>query len=92
MKRSNWQIFVLLGFLGLWLLFNVEDIFFNVLQFVVMIPLNIHAFAGNILGFETWSDMVTFLNSPIIVLSCAIVTFFILVKIIRFFDRIFSDK
>lgn len=92
MKRSNWQIFVLLGFLGLWLLFNVEDIFFNVLQFIVMIPLNIHAFAGNILGFETWSDMVTFLNSPIIVLSCAIVTFFILVKIIRFFDRIFSDK
>ena len=92
MKRSNWQIIVLLGFLGLWLLFNISDIFFNVLEQIVMVPINIHAFAGNILGFETWSDMVTFINSPLVIFSCAIVTFFIIVKIVRFFDKVFLDK
>lgn len=92
MKRNNWQIIVLLGFLGVWLLFNIEDIFFNILDFVVMMPLNIHAFAGNILGFETWSDVVTFMNSPLIILLVATITLFILLKIVRFLDRIFSDR
>lgn len=92
MKRNNWQIIVLLGILGIWLLFNIEDMFFNILNFIVMIPLNIHAFAGNILGFETWSDVVTFMNSPLIILLVATITLFILLKIVRFLDRIFSDR
>ena len=92
MKRRNWQINVLLGFLGLWLVFNLEKIFFEVLDFVVMIPLNIHAFAGNILGFETWSDVVTFINSPLIILFVATITLLIGLKIVKFVDRIFSDR
>ena len=90
--KRNWQINVLLFFLGLWLVFNIEDMFFNVLDFVAMIPLNIHAFAGNILGFETWSDVVTFINSPLVILFGAIITLLIGLKIVRFIDRIFSDK
>lgn len=92
MKRRNWQINVLLFFLGLWLLFNIESMFFNVLDFVVMIPLNIHAFAGNILGFETWSDVVTFMNSPFIILFIATITLLIGLKIVKVVDKIFSNR
>lgn len=88
MKRRNWQLIALLGFLGLWLLLNIEAMFFNVLNFIVMIPLGIHAFAGNLLGFENWSKVMTFVNNPITILVCAIITFAILLKIVKFIDRI----
>ena len=79
----------LLGFLGIWLLFNIETMFFNVLNFLVTIPLGIHAFAGNLLGFENWSKMVTFINNPLTILVSAILIFAILLKIVKFIDRVF---
>lgn len=89
MRRRNWQLIALLGFLGIWLLFNIEKMFFDVLNFLVMIPLGIHAFAGNLLGFENWSKMVTFINSPLTIFISAILTFAILLKIVKFIDRVF---
>ena len=89
LKRRNWQLIALLGFLGIWLLFNIETIFFGTLNFVAMIPLGIHAFAGNVLGFENWSKVVTFINSPLTILVFAIVTYVILLKIVKLIDRIF---
>lgn len=89
MKRRNWQFMALMGFLGIWFLFNIETMFFNVLNFLVMIPLGIHAFAGNLLGFENWSKIVAFMNSPLTIFICAIITFVILLKIVKFINRVF---
>lgn len=87
-KRRNWQLIALLGFLCLWFLSNIESMFFWLLNFLAMLPLGIHAFAGNLLGFENWSKMVTFLNQPITILVAAILTYVILLKIVKFIDRI----
>lgn len=92
MKRRNWQIIALLGFLGIWFLFNVETMFFRILDFIAMIPLNVHAFAGNLLGFENWSKIVTFINSPLTILVVGIITFVILLKIVRVIDRLFFSN
>ena len=92
MKRRNWQILALLGFLGVWFLFNAETMLFNVLDFIAMIPLNIHAFGGNLLGFENWSKIVTFINSPVTILVVAIITFAILLKIVKLIDRLFFSN
>lgn len=89
MKRQNWQLIALMGFLGIWVLLNAETMFFNALNFLAMIPLGIHAFAGNLLGFENWSKIVTFINSPLTILVSAIITFVILLKVVRFVDRVF---
>lgn len=88
MKRRNWQLVALLGFLGLWILVHVDAFFFEVLNFLAMIPLRTHAFAGNLLGFENWKKIVTFMNQPLTILIAAIITFVILLKIVKFIDRI----
>ena len=91
MKKRNWQLTVLLCFLGGWVLFHLESIFFGVLTFLTTIPLNIHSFIGNVLGFENWATMLDFLNNPIVVIFFSIITFFILLKIVKLIDGIINQ-
>lgn len=88
MKRFNWQIKVLIFFLVGWILLNAEKTFFKVLDFLVTIPMNMHAFAGKVLGFENWSRVVTVINSPIFLGVTAIFIIAILIKIIHLFDSL----
>lgn len=87
MKKS-WQVKVLLFFLVVFILSNLEAFVLKVIEFLVRIPLNFNASMANILGADIWSNIVVVTSNPIFLVTTSLILIIFAIGIIRGIDSI----
>lgn len=85
MKKS-WQIKVLLFFLIVFILSNLESFLLKVLEFIVRIPLNFNAFMSKVLGADGWSSTVIITSSPLFLIAVFLILSIIIIGFMRVMD------
>ena len=87
MKKS-WQVKVLLFFLAIFILSNLEAFVLKVIEFIVRIPLNFSASMTNVLGADIWSNLVVTTSNPIFLIITGLILTIFTIGIIRGIDSI----
>ena len=89
--KKNWQFKVLLLFIAGWIILNIEEILIGLFQKIVTIPLDVHALLGNTFGFESWSNILSIINNPIILIFLGVLISTILIKSMHFIESLLED-
>lgn len=87
MKKS-WQVKVLLFFLTLFILTNIQSFFLNIVEFLVRLPLNFNSFMANVIGVDGWSKIIVATSSPISLLFIGLLLCIITIGTIRSLDSL----
>lgn len=85
MKKS-WQVKVLLFFLALFILTNINSFFLKIVEFIVRLPLNFNSFMTNLIGVDGWSKIVVATSNPISLFFIGLILCIITIGLSRSFE------
>lgn len=91
MRKLSWQLKILILFISIWALFNIENILVKLVEIVVLSPLHINSFLNNTLGNEVWANIVSILSHPLLLLLLSVLVSALLIKIIQVIDGALED-
>lgn len=81
--KKNWQLKVLLSFLIIFILFNLETFLLKTVEFIVRIPLNIHSVMSNTFGEDFWGKIVIISGKPSVLITVCLISIILSVGTIR---------
>ena len=90
--KHSWQTKVLLFFISVFVITNLESFLLNVVEFIVRIPLNLNSSMSNILGIDMWSKIITTTSSPFFLIPFGLLIIIVVIATIRSFDSIRNRK
>lgn len=86
--KHSWQTKVLLFFLGIFVLTNLESFLLKIIEFIVRIPLNLNSLMSNLIGVDMWSKLIITTSSPFFLVPFGLLLLIIAIVIIRSIDSI----
>lgn len=85
MKKS-WQVKVLLFFLTLFILTNINSFFLKILEFIIRLPLNFNSLMTNLIGVDGWSRIIVITSNPVSLFFIGLILCMITIGLSRSFE------